>query len=239
MLFVITITIFTIAFTGLYWYIGQDLSNWFLILWAVLGLLSSLILNIVTVILYLLGASKTDPKKKFKHFVLYNALWITCKFLNYKITIEGLENKPNGTYVIYSNHKSMMDPIFIYLALHDRISAVGKKSLFSLPVLNIIAKAFGALPIDRENDREALKSMIKAINQVKDGLPMIIFPEGGIKSRETERMVDLKPGAYKLAVKSLAPILPISLVNTSKIDDSKLFQRKEVKVVIHNCIPFD
>ena len=70
-----------------------------------------------------------------------------------------------------------------------------KKELFKSHIMKVIGNTFKAVIMNREDDREAAKAMISAIKQVKDGTSMIIFPEGGIKTRDVEEMVNLRAGA--------------------------------------------
>ena len=67
----------------------------------------------------------------------------------------------------------------------------------------------------------------------------IIFPEGGIKTRETEEMIEIKPGAYKLAEWSESAISPVSIIGTSKNATRKKFRTLHVKVIIHKPITKD
>ena len=142
MFYVFMIILFTLEFGGLYWYLGADLSPWFIILWVFLGLITSVILNVILLLIFILFASKTGPRRKLKHFVLRNACQFGCYIMNIKLVVKGIENKPKGSYVIYGNHKSNMDPVFIYLALNDMISAVGKKSLFKPAIMRMLFKTF-------------------------------------------------------------------------------------------------
>ena len=234
MFLIFLLILFSAGFSYLYSLI--PLSNWYLFLWIPLGILSGLLLLICLVLLYFSIAAKTKPTKKFKHFILRNACFLAIKFLHIKLDVIGLENIPNETFVVYANHKSNMDPILIYYPMKKSCSAVGKKSLFKHPVMKLIADTYGAVSIDRENDREAAKSIVTAIKRVKAGLSMIIFPEGGIKTRDTDEMVNLRAGAYKLAIKSEAPILPVSIVNSSNISKKKFFKKIVIKIVYHKPI---
>lgn len=234
MFLILLFILFSAGFSYLYSLI--PLSNWYLFLWIPLGIISGLLFLVILVLLYFSIASKTKPTKKFKHFILRNACFVAIKFLRIKLEVTGKENIPNETFVVYANHKSNMDPLLIYYPMKRVCSAVGKKSLFKHPVMQLIANTYGAVSIDRENDREAAKSIVTAIKRVKSGLSMIIFPEGGIKSRDTDEMVNLRAGAYKLAVKSEAPILPVSIVNSSYISKKKFFKKIVVKIVFHKPI---
>ncbi len=229
-LFILLSAIYSYLFTLI------PLSLWFLFLWIPLGILGSLLTILIFALLFLWIGSKTKPKHKFKHFVLRNACWLSMVFLHIHLEIEGKENIPQHTFVVYANHKSNMDPVMIYYAMHKICSAIGKKTLFVHPIMKLVCKTYDAVPMDRENDREAAKALATGIKKVKNGLSMIIFPEGGIKTRETEEMVNLRPGAYKLATKAEAPILPISIVGSSKIKTKKRRERITVRIIFHKPI---
>jgi len=225
-----------ILLTALYTFLFSliPLSPWFIILWVFVSAILAIISLVLSALLVLLLCNKKKPKGAVRHFYLRNACYLAIKFNNIKLKISGKENIPNNeAFVIYANHKSIMDPICIYYALNSRITAIGKKSLFKTKIMKLVLKTFDAIALDRDNDREAAKSMIEAIKKVKNGLPILIFPEGGIKNRESEEMSDLKAGAYKLALKSNASILPVSIIGTSSIKGSSIFKKKQVKVIIH------
>lgn len=234
MFFIILLLIFSALYSYLYSLI--PLSIWFLFLWIPLGVLSGLLTIVLLALLYLWIGSKSKPTLKFKHFILRQACFLVIHFLHIRIEVIGKENIINEPFVVYANHKSNMDPILLYYSMKKVCSAIGKKSLFKNPVMQLVAKTYGAIPLDRENDREAAKSIVTAIKSVKNGLSMIIFPEGGIKSRDTDEMVNLRAGAYKLAVKSLAPILPVSIINSSNIKNKGLMKKLTVKIIFHKPI---
>lgn len=215
----------------------SSMFGYWIILWVFIGLISGILFVLIYAILFIEIGCLTTPKSKFKVFVLRDALKLVFVFYHIKVTSEGLENVPkDGPFVIYSNHKSMLDPAYIYVELNRIVSAIGKKTLWGFWPMNHICKCFGALPMDRDNDRQAVKDMLKAINAVKDGLPMIIFPEGGIKSREVEEMVSLRAGAYKLAMKANAPIVPVAIVGSSYVAKKKRFQKKKIHIIFHKPI---
>ncbi len=211
-------------------------NNYYLFLWVPVGIILAIITVVLLILLFLVIAPKDNPTGKFRHKLLYQVTSVAIIFSNIKLTVEGIENQPNETFVVYANHKSQMDPVLIYNASKTICSAVGKKSLFKNPIMKLIADVFGAIPVDRENDREAAKSIVLAIKSVKKGLSMIIFPEGGIKSRDSEEMADLRAGAYKLAMKANAPILPISIIGSSNLSKKSIFSRKNIKLIYHKPI---
>lgn len=215
-----------------FYFIG--LSNWFYFLWVPVSLILSFLSYVLFVWLVFIYMKRTDPKGKFRHFLLHQTCFMMIFFCNIKVKVVGREFVPKEPYVCYANHKSNIDPIILYYAMHRICSAVGKKSLFRYPVVKQIKPVFGVIPLDRENDREAAKSMIEAIRSVKAGLSMMIFPEGGIKSRDTEEMVNLRAGAYKLVTKSEALLLPATIIGSSQTKKRKtIFKRVKVTVVFH------
>lgn len=218
-----------------------DLSAWFLFLWIPSGLILALALEVLLIYLYLLLIGQhTKNEEPFKHILLRSGSWLLFRLIRVKLEIIGKENVPSETFVVYANHKSNFDPFFIYYACHTKpITAVGKKELFDNHMMKVIGNTFKAVIMDREDDREAAKTMIKAIKQVKDGTSMIIFPEGGIKTRDVEEMVNLRAGAYKLAIKPQATILPVAIVGSSMTAKVPFYKRKHIKVYILKPITKD
>lgn len=236
MFLIITLLICILICTIPFFFI--PLPMWFWVIWGFSSIVMGILLFVLIILLFFFIAQNTNPKNKFKHIVLRSACGIWLRYFHVKLELYGKENilDNNERYVIYSNHKSMIDPMAIYYALNQRISAIGKKTLFNNWFMKMLQKTYGAVSIDRDNDRQAVKDMLVAIKEVKDGLPLIIFPEGGIKSRQTEDMVNLRAGAYKLATKSEAKILPISIVGSSECSKVKRTKKKIIKIIVHKAI---
>ena len=218
-----------------FYYTGFSL--WFYFLWVPL----SLVLSFISFCLFVIGLfqymKKTNPKGKFRHALLFQVCQMILFILNIKIKVIGKEFIPNETFVCYANHKSHIDPIALYAALHRICSAIGKKDLFKYPVIKQCQPVFGVIALDRENDRAAAKSIIEAIRAIKDGMSYIIFPEGGIKTRQTEEMVDLRAGAYKLVIKSGARLLPATIIGSSRIKTRKsILKRIQITMVFHESL---
>ncbi len=225
--------------TGIYSYLLTliPLSLWYLFLWVPVGMLLAIVTLLIFALIFLWTCPKKDPMHKPRHFILRNACQLSLWYLNIKLVVEGKENIPTDkTFVVYANHKSNMDPVLIYLSLNRLVTAIGKKSLFKNYFMRLVAEVYGAIPIDRDNDREAARTMVSSIKKCKNGWNIIIFPEGGIKSRDNEEMVNLRAGSYKLAMKSNALILPVSIVGSAQISKKKKWQRKVVKVIYHKPI---
>ncbi len=228
-----------ILFTALFSYLWSFLafsSLWYIALYVVLGFFSSVIFIILLVFLFIFIVGKCRYDNKVNHAILYQLLCFVRIILRIKLEVEGVENIPQETFVVYGNHKSSCDVILVYLAYRRVMSAVAKKELASVPILKTIMKNFEVVPLDRENEREGVKALLKAINLVKHGYNMIIFPEGGVITREYETMAGFKAGSFKLATKANATISPISIIGSSKIGNNYPLHKTKVKIIIHKPI---
>lgn len=234
--------ILVILFAGLYSWLFSliNLGAWFWILWVVLGILCSVIgyLLFVLFMVYVafeIGNNFTKPKYLF----LRDAMSFGLILFNIDVKVEGRENIPNETFVLMGNHKDPWDVIIAFVAYNRIMSAVAKKELSNISFIKKLFGQFNIVSIDRENNREGAKALLEGIKHVKSGINYIIFPEGGVKSRETEYCADLKPGAIKLATKPNVPISPFTICGTRHIKARKHIwsKRMKIKIKIHEAVP--
>lgn len=143
-----------------------------------------------------------------------------------KIHTTGLDKVPDDErFLLVCNHIHDFDPAIIYWALPDkRLSFIAKKEVRELyPIVYKILHKLGGLPIDRENNREAAKTVINATKLIKSGTNSVaVFPEGYIKGGELQ---PIRNGSLKIATKANAKIVVCSLVGTRDIIKN-LFKRK-------------
>jgi len=152
-----------------------------------------------------------------------------------RIKVVGVEHLPKNTgFTIYSNHNSWMDPIIIAYGLYKYpVAALGKEGAFNLPVVGKYAPKFGCVLIHRKDPRQSAEAIKKVIKHVEDGLVMIIFPEG-TRNSNTQSLLDFKAGAFKVALRTGKPLVPITLLKHKK----KKFINN-VTIQIHEPLPFD
>jgi 1-acyl-sn-glycerol-3-phosphate acyltransferase len=131
-----------------------------------------------------------------------------------RIKASGLENiPPTGPLLIVSNHLNDVDPAIICTRFKRRVVFMAKIELFKVPLLGQFMRAFGALPVRRN---EADVSALRLANQaLKQGLAVCIFPEG-TRSGTHAAMKDAWPGAGLIALRSEAPILPIAITGSQR-----------------------
>ena len=114
-----------------------------------------------------------------------------------------------GTYIIMMNHSSFLDVFLFPLISVGPYSGVTAKENFNYPIFSYLIKRINAIPIDRKNTKEAIKSIQKAQDVIKGGTHIGILPEG---SRTiTGKMIPLKKGGFHMAMNTCAPIIPVGI----------------------------
>lgn len=143
---------------------------------------------------------------------IYSILRIIATPL-FRIRVHGIEKIPeNEKYIVCANHKSLLDPVFIALALDRQVHFIAKKELFEVPILKKILKFLKAIPAQRDGkDLSVLRDSIKLI---KSGKILGIFPEG-TRVKEIKRE-NIKDGAGYIALKSKTDILTIEIISSYK-----------------------
>lgn len=236
MLFVFLILLFHVGTTIGFYFITPD-NPWMLFLWVILGFISAIILFFVVIFAIIYPLFRlTKPQNKLKHALLYQFSNFVNIIFRVKITVEGKENIPNDTYVVFGNHKSMLDIFIIYSTYHKVMSAIAKNNLEKSKVLRNFMDAVKVIPLDRVNERQGVKDLLKAIKLVNEGYNFIIFPEGGIKTRETELIQEIKPGAFKLATKPGVIVSPVSIIGSSACSKRSPWKKTKVKIIVHKPI---
>jgi 1-acyl-sn-glycerol-3-phosphate acyltransferase len=134
------------------------------------------------------------------------ALWAA----GIKVNVRGLDNlNGRGPYIFISNHQGWFDIFAALGKLPLRFSWLAKEELFKIPIFGHAMHRAGYIPIDRRDHRKALISMNRAAEVIRDGTSVFIFPEG---TRSADGVLrDFKKGGFILAIKSLQPIVPISI----------------------------
>ena len=151
--------------------------------------------------------------EKTVHFFLDILIVWICICFGVRLHVEGKENIPRwGERVCYvPNHQSLMDIPILY-GSGMWCGLVAKKELFSIPILHGLLRILKCVPIDRSSLRESLKSIIEGADRIKSGYPMGIFPEG--TRSKTGEIAEMKAGAFKMATKAKAKIVPVAMKNT-------------------------
>lgn len=144
-------------------------------------------------------------------YVLFRFLLRVLYRLLFRLEARGLHHIPaDGPVILASNHISNLDPPTIGVLVSRKVNFMAKEELFKVPVFGPLIRAFGAFPVKRGGvSKEAIKS---AINMLKEGNVLGIFPEG---SRKTPGAA--KKGTAMIAVRSGAVIIPVAIIGKYRI----------------------
>ena len=154
-----------------------------------------------------------------------------------KVTIIGEENVPKDTPVLYiGNHRSYFDIVLTYSRCPIRTGYIAKKEMERYPLLSNWMKYLHCLFLDRENIKEGLKTIIEAIDLIKRGISVCIFPEG--TRNKVDEMMPFKEGSLKIAEKSGCPIIPMAITNSAEIFENHVPKIKKANVVLEYGKPF-
>lgn len=157
-------------------------------------------------------------------------LWISGS----KVTIIGEENVPTDTPVLYiANHRSYFDILLTYSRCPIRTGYVAKKEIEKVPLLSIWMRYLHCLFLDRKDIKQGLKTILTAIDKVKSGISICIFPEGTRnRNADSTNLLEFHEGSFKIATKAKCPIIPIAINNSAEIFEAHFPKISPAKVVV-------
>ena len=156
-----------------------------------------------------------------------------------EVIVLGKENIPQNKPVLYiGNHTSFFDIIIPYTLVSPLTGYISKISMKKFPGLNFWMVRMHCLFLDRDNIKAGLKTILDAIEKVKNGISIFIFPEG-TRNKTPETLMEFKGGSFKIAEKSGCPIIPVTMVNMSDIFEDHLPYVKKTRVVIEFGTPIE
>lgn len=198
-----------------------DLSAWWgLPIW--LGyFVGTALLFIVLVAVLILLLPKRDPspgRRDGCHHLVSRILSFVLLILGYRVHTEGLSCLPRRSYLLVCNHQSAFDPLCTIGAFpNSALAFVAKPSVFKIPIIGTILHRMCFLPIDRENARNAVTTIKRAAELIRDvGLSMGIYPEGTRSKDGT--LLPFHAGSFKIAKLAECPLV----VTTIRYEKSKL-----------------
>ena len=124
---------------------------------------------------------------------------------NYKF-----DNSKPRVYAV--THASALDIPILYVYLPFQFRIIFKSELLSYPFVGWHLKRSGQVCINQQNPAASIGAIKSALRSLRSGMPLVIFPEGG-RTRDGQIQPFL-PGAFFLAIKAQADIVPIALVDT-------------------------
>ena len=206
----------------------------------VITVVGSLILSIpIRLVEWIIGKFSPMPKAASSLRIIQSVFRFILGIAGTKVTVIGEENVPADTPVLYiGNHRSYFDILLTYVRCPRRTGYVAKKEMTKYPLLSNWMRYLHCLFLDREDIKQGLKTILTAIDKMKSGISICIFPEGTRnKSDDETELLPFHEGSFKIATKSGCPIVPIAMNNTAEIFEAHFPRVKPCHVVIEYCKP--
>ena len=188
---------------------------------------------------FVLVCAFIDPDKpreedcRWMRTMVRTYLHAVLTILPVKLETQGLEKIPaDGRFLLVCNHLDNIDPAFL---LHcfpkSQLAFVAKREAGSMFLVNKVMPKLLCQYINRENDKEALKTILKCISLLKeDKVSVAIFPEGRINPYR--KLAHFRPGVFKIAQKAQVPVVVCTLQNTNHVI-GRLLKGKGSTVKLH------
>lgn len=155
-------------------------------------------------------------------------LWIAGT----EITVIGKENMLDETALYVGNHRSFFDILIMYVQCKDLTGFVAKDSLEKVPSFRVWMRYLYCLFLDRKDIKQGMKTILQAIEYIKQGVSIVIFPEGTRNTGEELSMLPFKEGSFKIALKTGCPIVPVAINNSAEVFENHFPKLKKTHVVI-------
>ena len=160
-----------------------------------------------------LACSLLDRSGRVQHNLARAWSWLIMKTALSPVTVIGMgkidSSKPN-VYAV--NHASALDIPMLYVHFPFQFRIVFKSELLHYPFVGWHLKRSGQVCINQQNPAASIGDIKSALKSLKKGMPLVIFPEGG-RTRDG-KIQPFLPGAFFLAIKAQADIVPVALTGT-------------------------
>lgn len=211
------------------------------LLWIIVVLLCICCLYLLLLVVSALlvdGKREYEQNSPFYRFLLYSATACCVKLFRIHIHTEGMEKLPkNGRFLLVSNHRSNFDPILTWYILKDYdLAFISKAENFRIPIFGRIIRKCCFMAIDRENPRNAIKTIEKAAQLIeKDEVSVAVYPEG-TRSKECV-LLPFHNGVFKIAQKASVPIVVAAIQGTEQIHKNYPRRRSDIRLEIVDILP--
>ncbi len=190
-------------------------------------------------ILWIVGKFNPWAKKRVSLSIVSWAFNVVIFLSGIKRTVIGEENVPKDTAVLYvGNHRSIFDVVLCYPRVPNPTGFISKKEILKVPLLNIWMIYMDCLFLDRSDMRKGLEMVLSAIDKVKNGISIFIYPEG-TRNKTDKPLGEFHKGSFKIAQKSGCPIVPVVVNHSDEIFEQHFPFIKSTKVTIEYCKPID
>jgi 1-acyl-sn-glycerol-3-phosphate acyltransferase len=154
-----------------------------------------------------------DRNGRIQHNLARLWSWLIMKTILSPVTVTGIEKVAGSRPRVYAvTHASALDIPILYVNLPFQFRIIFKSELLSYPFVGWHLRRSGQVCINQQNPAASIGAIKSALKSLRSGMPLVIFPEGG--RSPNGQILPFLPGAFFLAIKAQADIVPIALVGT-------------------------
>ena len=177
---------------------------------------------------------KICPERPRHKFFAHRTMGIQSDFKNNRSKNDGHRrgNIPDEAVLFVGNHRSYFDILLTYSRCKRLTGYVAKKEMEKYLTLTTWMRRLYCLFLDRSDPKQGLKTILTAIDYIKRGISICIFPEGTRNTGAELSLLPFKDGAFKIATKTGCPIVPICMNNTAEIFENHFPKIRKTHVVI-------
>jgi 1-acyl-sn-glycerol-3-phosphate acyltransferase len=177
--------------------------------------------------------AKDYSSLRFVQVIFHILLWVS----GVKVTIKGKENVPEETVLYVGNHRSIFDVLILYTQCKTLTGFVAKDSVEKIPVFRNWMRNLYCLFLNRSDIKQGLQVILQAIDYVKKGISICIFPEGTRNKGNEFELLPFKEGSFKIALKTGCPIVPVAMNRTADIFENHFPKIKKTHVILEYGTP--
>ncbi len=182
---------------------------------------------------------KQEKADKFGFPAVKKWAEFTTKAAGMKITVKGIEKIPTDRPVLFTpNHQSYADvPLLLHVLRDFDFGFLMRMQLNKFFAIEQISHIIKCVPINQENAREGIKALNKTAEQIKNGMSMLVFPEG--KRGFSNTPDEFKNGAFKIVQKTGVTVIPIYIHNVFKVLEGNDFTVKPTDITVTILDPIE
>lgn len=208
----------------------------------ILSLLAVLILFVLVFVVFSITFRKDEYENipKFRKAIFNLGVEFIVDIVSVKVKYSGLEKLPKDKkFLLVANHRGIFDAVLLcYTFRKEKFVAVSKPENFTLPIAGPWIKGMGHLAIDRENNRNALKTILKCIKYIEEDKYSIgIYPEG--TRNKNDGLLPFKSGCFKIASKAKCPLVICTITNADKVFKNFPFKKTTMEFTIVDVIEYE
>lgn len=212
----------------------------YIILWVLLGIVSLFAAYFLLIIIssFFVDMNKEyERDSKYFRWLLNSSTAVAVKLIRIHIKVTGKEKLPKGRFLLVCNHRSKFDPILSWhIFAKENLSFISKPENFKVPFYGRIIHRCCFMPIDRENPRNAIKTVKRAAKLINDDVASVaVYPEG--TRNYGEGLLPFHNAMFKIAQKANVPVVVMTVKGTYQIQKNFPLHKSIVNMDILDVIP--